>query len=39
VDPDAYIVEGYLANRMPKSFKFLLSEEDVDSLVAFLLTQ
>jgi mono/diheme cytochrome c family protein len=39
VDPDAYIVEGYSANLMPKGFKFLLSEEDIDGLVAFLLTQ
>jgi mono/diheme cytochrome c family protein len=39
VDPDAYIVEGYSANLMPKGFKFLLSEEDIDDLVAFLLTQ
>ncbi len=37
VDPTAYIVEGYLG-RM-QSFEFLLSEEDIDSLVAFLLTQ
>ncbi len=38
VDPAAYIVEGY-ADTMPKGFKILLSEEDIDSLVAFLLTQ
>jgi hypothetical protein len=38
VDPAAYIVEGY-SDIMPKGFKFLLSEEDIDSLVAFLLTQ
>jgi cytochrome c oxidase subunit 2 len=37
VDPKAYIVEGYLG--IMQSFKFLLSEEDIDSLVAFLLTQ
>jgi cytochrome c oxidase subunit 2 len=38
VDPAAYIVEGY-SDFMQKGFRFLLSEEDVDSLVAFLLTQ
>jgi mono/diheme cytochrome c family protein len=38
VDPAAYIVEGYSDN-MPKGFKILLSEEDIDGLVAFLLTQ
>jgi len=38
VDPAAYIVEGYKADTMPKSFRILLSEEDVDGLVAFLLT-
>ncbi len=38
VDPAAYIVEGY-SDIMPKGFKILLSEEDIDSLVAFLLTQ
>jgi mono/diheme cytochrome c family protein len=38
VDPAAYIVEGYSDN-MPKGYRFLLSEEDIDSLVAFLLTQ
>jgi cytochrome c5 len=37
VDPAAYIVEGY-SDFMPKGFRFLLSEEDVDGLVAFLLT-
>ena len=39
VDPAAYIVDGYLPDSMPKGFKILLSEEDIDSLVAFLLTQ
>ncbi len=38
VDPAAYIVEGY-SDGMPKGFKILLSGEDIDSLVAFLLTQ
>ena len=39
VDPAAYIVDGYQADAMPKGFKILLSEEDIDNLVAFLLTQ
>ncbi len=38
VDPAAYIVDGYLADAMPKGFKILLSEEDIDGLVAFFLT-
>ena len=38
VDPAAYIVEGY-SDLMPKGYKNLLSEEDIDGLVAFLLTQ
>jgi cytochrome c553 len=38
VDPAAYIVEGY-SEFMPKGFRILLSEEDIDNLVAFLLTQ
>jgi hypothetical protein len=38
VDPAAYIVEGY-PDGMPKAYKILLSEEDIDNLVAFLLTQ
>jgi hypothetical protein len=38
VDPGAFVVEGY-RDSMPKSFALLLSEEDIASLVAFLLTQ
>ncbi len=38
VDPKAYIVEGY-SDFMPKGFRILLNGEDIDSLVAFLLTQ
>ena len=38
VDPAAYIVEGY-SDFMPKGLRILLSEEDIDNLVAFLLTQ
>ena len=36
-DPAAFIVEGY-SDFMPKGFKILLSGEDIDGLVAFLLT-
>ena len=39
VDPAAYTVEGYFAGGMPKGYEILLSEEDIDSLVTFLLTQ
>jgi cytochrome c2 len=38
VDPAAYIVGGY-SDFMLKGFRFLLSEEDIDDLVAFLITQ
>ena len=38
VDPSAYVVEGFM-DAMPKSFRILLSEEDIDDLVAFMLTQ
>jgi mono/diheme cytochrome c family protein len=38
VDPAAYIVEGY-SDYMLKGYRFLLSEEDIDNLVVFLLTQ
>jgi hypothetical protein len=38
MEPDAYQVEGF-SGTMPKSYPLLLSEEDIYSLVAFLLTQ
>ena len=38
VDPSAYVVEGF-EDHMPKSFRILINEEDIDNLVAFLLTQ
>ena len=38
VDPGAYLAEGFDDN-MAKGLRFLLSEEDIDDLVAFLLTQ
>ena len=38
VDPSAYLVEGFDDN-MAKGFRILLSEEDIDDLIAFMLTQ
>jgi hypothetical protein len=38
VDPSAYVVEGF-DDIMPKGYRILLSEEDIDDLVALLLTQ
>lgn len=37
VDPEAYIVEGY-ANVMPASFDTVLTEAEIQDLVAYLLT-
>lgn len=39
VAPNAYVVEGFSNNRMPKAYKFFLSEEEIDDLIAFMLTQ
>jgi mono/diheme cytochrome c family protein len=38
VDPRAYVVEGFL-NNMPTSLQYILIEEDIDALVAFMLMQ
>ena len=38
LDPSAYVVEGFDDN-MDKGYRILMSEEDVDDLVAFMLTQ
>lgn len=38
VQPDAYLVEGY-DDLMPKNYGETLSEEDIDNVIAFLLTQ
>lgn len=38
VDPDSYVVEGYPAGQMLDNFAETLSSEEIDSLVAFLLT-
>lgn len=39
LNPDAYLVEGYPAGVMPKTYASHLTSEEVDSLVAFMLTQ
>ena len=36
--PGEYLVEGY-TNTMPKDFATYLNDEDVDSLIAYLMTQ
>jgi cytochrome c2 len=38
LDPSAYVVEGY-GNDMEKAYRYLLSEDEINDLIAFLLTQ
>lgn len=38
VDPDAYTVEGYPAGQMLQDYEERLTEEELDALVAYLLT-
>ena len=38
VDPSAYLVSGY-SDAMNKTYGATLSEEDIDNLIAFLMTQ
>jgi ferredoxin len=38
VDPNAYVVEGFPKGQMFQNFAEVLTEEQIDSLVAFLLT-
>ncbi len=38
VDPNAYLVEGFPENQMPPNFAETLNQEQIDDLVAFLLT-
>ncbi len=38
LDPDAFVVDGFSAGQMIPTYLEILSEEDVDNLVAFLLT-
>lgn len=39
VDPNAYVVEGFDANRMPQAYSIFMDETDIDDVIAFLLTQ
>ena len=39
VDPSAYVAEGEFDNLMPKVYGEILTEEEIDHLIAFLLTQ
>jgi hypothetical protein len=38
VDPNAHVVEGFPENVMPQNFEELLSQEQMEDLVAFLLS-
>jgi ferredoxin len=38
LDPDAYVVDGFPAGQMLQNYAELLTEEDIENLVAFLLT-
>ena len=38
IDPDAYIVEGYPPSTMPKGYDQELTSDQVDQLVAYLLS-
>ncbi len=38
LDPNAYVVDGFPAGQMLQNFEELLTAEDIDNLVAFLLT-
>jgi len=37
-DPEAEVVEGFPANTMPKDFATQLSEQELDQLIAYLMT-
>ncbi|MCH8094787.1 MAG: c-type cytochrome [Chloroflexi bacterium] len=39
IDPSAFIAEGYRDNIMPKVYGEILTEEEIDHLIAYLLTQ
>jgi hypothetical protein len=38
LEPDAYVVEGFPARQMLQNFDEILKNEQLDDLVAFLLT-
>lgn len=39
LEPRAYTVEGYNPDAMPEVYGIIMSEEEIDDLVAFLMTQ
>lgn len=39
VDPSAFVDEEYFDNVMPKVYGEILTEEEIDNLIAFLLAQ
>jgi cytochrome c553 len=38
VDPNAYVVDGFASNVMPATYAAQLSEQQIEDLVAFMLT-
>ena len=38
MNPDAYVVEGFMDNLMPENFGDVLADDEIDALVAYLLT-
>jgi hypothetical protein len=39
IEPDAHVTEGFMPGLMLQTYGEILSEEQINSLVAFLLTQ
>jgi hypothetical protein len=39
LDPNAYVVQGFPAGQMFQNFAEVLTEDEIDALIAFLLTQ
>jgi len=39
VEPNAYVVEGFPAGQMFSNYREVLTDEDIDNLIAFLMTQ
>ncbi|MCA9018453.1 MAG: hypothetical protein KDA77_24240, partial [Planctomycetaceae bacterium] len=38
VDPNAYVAPGFPDNLMPKNFSDIFTDEDINDLIAYLLT-
>ena len=38
VEPDAHLVDGYAASIMPRTYAEALNDQEIDNLVAYLLT-